>query len=59
MCFDTLRDRTAALDVYQAFKRDVVAAITTDQWTVTEADIRAAVAHRLAERDRDGTGPGV
>jgi hypothetical protein len=59
MCFDTLRDRTAALDVYQAFKRDVIAAISTDQWTVTEADIRAAVAPRLAEREQGGTGPGM
>jgi hypothetical protein len=37
----------------------VIAGLTTDQWTLSEAEIRAAVAPRLAERTPNGTGPGV
>lgn len=59
VCYDVLRDRDAALHVYQAFKRDVIAGLTTDQWTMSEAEVRAAVAPRLAERNPNGTGPGV
>lgn len=59
ICFDLLRDRAAALDVYQALKRDVITRLAADRWTLTEADVLAVLAPRLGERGPNGTGPGM
>jgi hypothetical protein len=41
---DTLRDDRRALRLHQEFKRAVVAALPRDSWTLTEGQIRQAVA---------------
>ncbi len=44
LCADALGDDDHARDVYQRFKFQVVAALAGDAWTLTEDQIKSAVA---------------
>lgn len=56
VCHDLLRDREAALAVYQTFKRDVVSRLTGPDWELTEDVIRRSLAARLAELEQERRG---
>lgn len=53
VCHDLLRDREAALGVYQGFKRDVIANLAGDVWELTEDAVHLALAAPLAELEQE------
>lgn len=56
---DYLNDDARALRLYQDFKRDVVARILDAEWTLTGAQIEAAVARIESERMQAAVGTGA
>lgn len=55
---DHLKDDAKALRLYQDFKRDVISRLHRDVWTLTSAQIDAAVTRIESERTQAAIGTG-
>lgn len=54
---DFFRDDSKALEYYQEFKRDMLAPIGQNQWTIKSESIVEWVRHRMRERRDASKGP--